>query len=427
MKNKILLVPLVVFMYNFIPTLLWSQFDWEPYENNPVIDENFDPTSEIIFRPSVIFDGVTYHMWYGKSEEGMVETMGYATSPDGIDWTLIDAHVIEPSSDPNRFDSEDASQGWVIADGDTFKMWYWGNGPNIGNIGYAWSIDAVNWTKVNGPGMDGSVYDRNMDGGTALALVTPCVVKDGDIYHMWYSRVLGFTFTFINRIAYARSSDGINWTNVPGTGTDGAVLDWGEPGNFDAATVTFPAVIKEEERFIMWYGGEADPNTRGLGCATSTDGINWTRISGNGPKGACFEAGLPSVIKQDGVYKMWYGIGGISDIVNYATSGTANDVEDLGNRNLPINFVLEQNYPNPFNPATSIVFQVPTPSEVSIKIYNLLGQEIRSLVEKNLEAGLHQVVWDGLDYMGKTAPTGMYLVHMKADDYVNTKKCLLLR
>ena len=173
MNRKTHLARLAVCLYSLIPTLLLAQFDWVAYENNPVIDANFDPTSEIIFRPSVVFDGVTYHMWYGKSEAGAVETMGYATSPDGMNWTLIEAHVIAPSTDPTRFDGQDASQGWVIADNDTFKMWYWGNGPNIGNIGYAWSIDGVNWTKVNGSGMDGSVYDRNMDGGTALALVTP--------------------------------------------------------------------------------------------------------------------------------------------------------------------------------------------------------------------------------------------------------------
>jgi hypothetical protein len=93
----------------------------------------------------------------------------------------------------------------------------------------------------------------------------------------------------------------------------------------------------------------------------------------------------------------------------------------------PAIYKLGSNYPNPFNPTTSIVFQVPKRSDVSIKIYNLLGQKIRNLVEKDFEPGFHKIEWNGLDNMGKTVPTGMYLIHMKSDNYVKTKKCLLLR
>jgi hypothetical protein len=93
----------------------------------------------------------------------------------------------------------------------------------------------------------------------------------------------------------------------------------------------------------------------------------------------------------------------------------------------PTIYKLGNNYPNPFNQTTSILFQVPTRSDVSIEIYNLLGQKIRNLVEKDFEPGFHKIEWNGLDNMGKTVPTGMYLIHMKSDNYVKTKKCLLLR
>jgi hypothetical protein len=93
----------------------------------------------------------------------------------------------------------------------------------------------------------------------------------------------------------------------------------------------------------------------------------------------------------------------------------------------PAIYKLGNNYPNPFNPTTSIVFQVPIRSAVSIKIFNLLGQKIRNLVEKDFEAGVHKIEWNGLDNMGKTVSTGMYLIHMKSNNYVKTKKCLILR
>ena len=94
---------------------------------------------------------------------------------------------------------------------------------------------------------------------------------------------------------------------------------------------------------------------------------------------------------------------------------------------IPGEFALHPNFPNPFNPTTSISFQVPARSRVSIKIYNLIGQEIRDLVEKDFEPGFHKIEWNGLDNMGRTAATGVYLIQMKSDHYVTAKKCLLLR
>ncbi|MFC1608042.1 FlgD immunoglobulin-like domain containing protein [Candidatus Latescibacterota bacterium] len=93
----------------------------------------------------------------------------------------------------------------------------------------------------------------------------------------------------------------------------------------------------------------------------------------------------------------------------------------------PATFKLGNNYPNPFNPSTSISFQVPALSSVSIKIYNLAGQKIRDVVDKEFEPGFHKIEWNGLDNRGKTVATGLYLIHMKSDDFVKTRKCLLLR
>lgn len=316
----------IVMMMGVLPGVVRGQVDWVDYANNPVIDEAFDPGSVNIFRPSVIFDGATYHMWYGKTDGSGVESMGYATSPDGLAWTLVDAAVLQPSADPTRFDGQDASQGWVMAEGDTLKMWYTGVGPNSGNIGYAWSLDGIAWTRVDGAGIDDSVYDLAMDGSGALGLATPTVVKEGGTYHMWYSRITGFNMVFLGRIGYATSPDGITWTNVPGPHTDGAVLDWGDAGSFDDFTVLWPAVVVADSTFMMWYAaGGTSAQTGSLGCATSFDGVAWTKIPGNEANGSCFDGPhLASVIKQGGQYTMWYGMGGTTrtaDVVHLAFSG----------------------------------------------------------------------------------------------------------
>jgi len=113
---------------------------------------------------------------------------------------------------------------------------------------------------------------------------------------------------------------------------------------------------------------------------------------------------------------------------------------DMVSQPLPPGFVadqhgLAQNYPNPFTPEddgdqTVIMAQIGTkdsPTTVSIKIYDLLGREIRVLVHKKLTAGLHHYSWDGKDDEGKPMPSGIYLYQMKAGDRVVTKRMSLLR
>jgi len=408
-------IRLTMFIFYFVPTLLSAQFDWVPYANNPVINENFDPGALEISRPSVVFDGSTYHLWYSNTRSikiGIVEAplncIGYATSPDGINWTLVDTTVFAPTLDNTQFDQIHASQGWVMADNDTFKIWYWGYNPNYGELGmnsfgYAWSTDGRSWTKVPGPGMFGSVYDQVMDGNLeGIGLATPCVVKDGNMYHLWYSRVEVIPFLF--RIAYATSPDGINWTNVPGTGTQGAVLDWGAAGSFDDITVAWPAVVKTEQGFIMWYFGVAQNGGGGLGCATSMDGVNWTRVRGNGTNGACFDEAQAVSVSQ-------------STIV----------VEKSGKRILPNNFVLEQNYPNPFNPETVIEYQLPHAAEVEISIFNLQGQKMITLIRGHRDAGFHKIIWNGTDEFGRTVASGVYLYQLKIGKFTQVKKMMLLR
>jgi photosystem II stability/assembly factor-like uncharacterized protein len=90
-------------------------------------------------------------------------------------------------------------------------------------------------------------------------------------------------------------------------------------------------------------------------------------------------------------------------------------------------YCLEQNYPNPFNSSTTIEFSVPKKSKVDIKIYNAFGQEIFSLVKGEFESGKHSVVWNGHNKNTQPASTGLYFVTMKTDNFIKTKKILLLK
>lgn len=89
---------------------------------------------------------------------------------------------------------------------------------------------------------------------------------------------------------------------------------------------------------------------------------------------------------------------------------------------LPKRYELQRNSPNPFNPLTEIKYALPELSSVSLTIYNLLGKEIKTLVDDNIEIGFKQIVWNGVDQLGKPVSSGMYIYKMTAMSIESNKK-----
>ena len=94
---------------------------------------------------------------------------------------------------------------------------------------------------------------------------------------------------------------------------------------------------------------------------------------------------------------------------------------------IPEEFSLSQNYPNPFNPLTKIDFSLPRTGRVVITIYNLLGQEVTTLINQRLDYGYHTVTWQGTDRMGRPVSSGVYFSELKAAGNRKTRKMLLLK
>ncbi len=94
---------------------------------------------------------------------------------------------------------------------------------------------------------------------------------------------------------------------------------------------------------------------------------------------------------------------------------------------LPTQYELSNNYPNPFNPETHISFSLPAKSEVTLSVYNVLGQHVKALASGAFEAGTHEVVWDGTNDSGENVTSGIYLYRLEAGDYLETKKMVLLK
>jgi len=89
-------------------------------------------------------------------------------------------------------------------------------------------------------------------------------------------------------------------------------------------------------------------------------------------------------------------------------------------------FVLSQNYPNPFNPQSTVQYALPENSKVLIKVYNVLGQKIATLVDEQKPAGYHSIRWDGRNEAGEKVSAGIYLCRMQAGEFVKTQKMTLL-
>lgn len=93
----------------------------------------------------------------------------------------------------------------------------------------------------------------------------------------------------------------------------------------------------------------------------------------------------------------------------------------------PKEFALAQNYPNPFNPETTIKYDLPVSSHVVLKIFNILGEEVKTLVDAEQTAGINTIIWNGKDKLGKDVSSGAYIYQMQAGGFTKVKKLTLLR
>ncbi len=107
--------------------------------------------------------------------------------------------------------------------------------------------------------------------------------------------------------------------------------------------------------------------------------------------------------------------------------GSATNTGVKSNLSRPVGFDLLQNYPNPFNSETLIPFQISRKAHISLKIYNIFGQRIATLLDEEIQAGRHHVRWKGINNRGKLAASGIYFVRLVSKQWVQSKKIVYLR
>jgi len=113
--------------------------------------------------------------------------------------------------------------------------------------------------------------------------------------------------------------------------------------------------------------------------------------------------------------------------VTIPLSVTVNGMSSENEALLPEEFALHQNYPNPFNPVTTLRYDLPENSMVNIKVYDMLGREVRTLVNQVQDAGFKSIIWDATNDYGKSISAGIYLYQIQAGDFIQTEKMVLLK
>jgi ligand-binding sensor domain-containing protein len=186
--------------------------------------------------------------------------------------------------------------------------------------------------------------------------------------------------------------DGANWTTY--------FISQGLASNYVYA-------VAIDAQGNKWFGT--------AGGVSKFDGINWTTYT------------LEQDFMNYSVYSIafdaqgnkWFGTYG-RGVSEFNENGIASDIEQ--NRFIPFKFSLNQNYPNPFNPTTTISFSTPSKSYVSLKIFDVIGREVATLISGELSGGDHFQQWNA-----SCLPSGVYFYRLQAASFTETKKLVLLR
>ncbi len=149
----------------------------------------------------------------------------------------------------------------------------------------------------------------------------------------------------------------------------------------------------------------------GSGGLAMTDSAQYLMI------GTLGQAAIGSSVDANTVLNsgFWYSVTSI-------VTGVEHDEEAL-----PKEFVFYPNYPNPFNPSTTIRFDLPKTGMVRLIVYNILGQEVRKLINGRMEAGRRQVTWDGTNNRGVRVSSGVYIYRMVYADKIKSRKMTFLK
>ena len=263
-------------------------------------------------------------------------------------------------------------------------------------------------------------YTVENQGSSALTNFHIGIFNDWDIDVRNYSTNVA-AYDALRRIGYAFDTG-----NGPDTHVGLSVLNEGG--------VSFRAIYNDENHPENSSWGVYDGFTDSEKWQALSGGLEFTRA---GPADiSCLIATGPFTIEPNSSIQLGFALLAGTDLIDLQANADAakilwdelfaDEVDEMKPK-IPTEFSLKQNYPNPFNPTTSIQYELSKLSNVEMTIYNMLGQIIRTLVKERQSAGFYSMQWDGKNDAGEQVASGVYLYRIKAGDFTQTRKMLLLR
>jgi photosystem II stability/assembly factor-like uncharacterized protein len=232
---------------------------------------------------------------------------------------------------------------------------------------------------------------------------------------------------------YRTTNQGVSWSSIVIPNSGGGVSSLAMVGNNLFAGIGSGGMFKSTDNGATWdsvnmglanlyvtsllaINGNLFASVWNNGIILSTDsGTNWKQVASGIPS-----LGYISTLATNGIDLF---AGGYSNAIWFRPlSEMITSVINSPQKVIPDRFSFEQNYPNPFNPSTVIKYSIPKASLVSMKVYDILGNDIATLVNENKPAGTYELTWNA-----SNLPSGIYFYRIQAGSFIDTKKMILLK
>jgi hypothetical protein len=395
-------------------------------------------------------------------------SMSYSTN-DGSTWTTSSGGVpaVPPAADrvnPNIFYAYQGVNGrmWVSTDGGkTFSQ-------GAGGLPTVPSYQAQDGNASTVPDHEGDVWICCGSGGLYRSITSgSTATKIGSVsasYRLGFGKALnagGYPALYLygtvdGTLGFFRSNDtGASWTRINDdrhqfgwvhqiTGdpriygrcyisAEGRGMSYGQPDNSDTtdnpSTFRFLSSASDSLRhpyqnITATWSRASDPLSNALTYVVHFFGPGVDTSSSSTDTAATFSAGniqAQSTYVLTGSVTNGFNTTASSSNIPFLTASILTDVEEQTS-GVPASYALHQNYPNPFNPSTTISFDLPSKSFVTVKIFDLMGREVATIAHGELQAGRHQRQWNA-----EALSSGIYFCRLQAGSFTETRKLILLR